>query len=343
MSNPYSLQFGREPKEYIARLEQKDTIVNSFVNDEINIYMATGVRGAGKTAFMSNIKNYFRELAEWLVVEIGTEKDMVSSLVAKLNSKDSLSTLFKNAKINLSFLGFGVEISGTAPIMDYEVALSKMLATIKKHKKKLLVTVDEVVDNQYMREFATTFQILLRDNLPIYLMMTGLYNNIDDLQNERNMTFLHRAPKIHLNPLNIGTMAKNYAKNIGVDKNDALKMAQLTRGYPYAFQLLGYLTYKNGGNYTEVLDEFKQYLDEYVYDKIFSELSDKDKKILYAIALCDSNKVADIRAKINLTTNEFNPYSKRLKRKELIKNSTRGYVELTLPLFDEYIIENYII
>ena len=54
------------------------------------------------------------------------------------------------------------------------MALSKMLAVLKKHKKKLLVTVDEVVNNQYVREFVTTFQILVQENLPIFLLMTGL-------------------------------------------------------------------------------------------------------------------------------------------------------------------------
>ena len=54
------------------------------------------------------------------------------------------------------------------------MALSKMLAVLKKHKKKLLVTVDEVVNNQYVREFVTTFQILGQENLPIFLLMTGL-------------------------------------------------------------------------------------------------------------------------------------------------------------------------
>ena len=75
MKNPYSLQFGKEPEEYISRLEQKETVINSFLNDEMQIYMATGFRGAGKTAFMSNIKDEFSQYKDWIVVEIGTEKD----------------------------------------------------------------------------------------------------------------------------------------------------------------------------------------------------------------------------------------------------------------------------
>ena len=47
MKNPYSLQFGKESEEYISRLEQKETVINSFLNDEMQIYMATGVREIG--------------------------------------------------------------------------------------------------------------------------------------------------------------------------------------------------------------------------------------------------------------------------------------------------------
>ncbi len=62
-----------------------------------------------------------------------------------------------------------------------------MLETMKKHGKKLLVLADEVVDNQYAREFSSVFQILIRDKLPIFLLMTGLYENIDDLQKDKSL------------------------------------------------------------------------------------------------------------------------------------------------------------
>ena len=78
-----------------------------------------------------------------------------------------------------------------------------------------------------------------------------------------------------------------------------------------------------------------------MYDKIWSELSRKDKQLLYGIASVDTGKVSDIRAFLDISTNEYNPYSNRLKRKEIINGEERGYVELTLPLFDKFIIENY--
>ena len=63
-----------------------------------------------------------------------------------------------------------------------------------------------------MKVFANAFQIFVRQDLPVYLIMTGLYENIYELQNQKSLTFLYRAPKIQLQPLNIGTMTENYQK-----------------------------------------------------------------------------------------------------------------------------------
>ena len=317
MKNPYSLVFGIEPEEYISRLSQEEEIINSISSGTQRMYMITGVRGSGKTVFMTEIKEEFEKRDDWVVVELSTERDMLSSLAGKLNSKRGLND-----------------------ISDIEVALQKMLEALKKHNRQLLVVVDEAVDNKEMREFASVFQILLRDKLPINLIMTGLYENIDDLQNEKNLTFLYRTPKVFLNPLSVGTMADSYRRNLGVDTDTSIKMAQLTRGFPYAFQVLGSLAWDNDGDYVDIIPKFKQYLEEYVYGKIWSEISEKDKAVLNGIAKVPSGKILEIRNLLNLEANEFAPYKKRLLRKGLISDE-RGYAKLTLPLFDEFIKENY--
>jgi len=170
--------------------------------------------------------------------------------------------------------------------------------------------------------------------------MTGLYENIDDLQNERNLTFLHRAPKILLSPLSIGTMAASYQKNLDLDRETSIQLAKLTRGYSYAFQVLGYCMWENGGDQTGAKVRLKQFLEEYVYDKIWSELSEKDRTIVYAISQTESSRVKDIREKLGMKSNEFSPYKKRLLRKGIIEEDN-GYAIFALPLFDEFVVENY--
>lgn len=168
--------------------------------------------------------------------------------------------------------------------------------------------------------------------------MTGLYENISDLQNQDNLTFLYRAPKIMLAPLNIGAMAANYEKNIGLSKEESLNMAKLTKGYSFAFQVLGHLLYDANGDYSHLIPQFRQYLEDMSYEKIWSELTGKERIIMTALARTENGKNSDILKITGLKSNEFNPYRRRLIRKGVVDGSMRGYLQFTLPFFKEFIL-----
>lgn len=340
-SNPYTLVFGKAPSQLILRIAPRNEVIENFTaeNPSQQIYMVTGVRGVGKTVFLTEAAADFRKMEDWIVVELNPNRDLLESLASKLSSENSLAQLFKQAKINLSFFGFGLQVSGAAPITDIETALIKMLESLDKHGKRVLIEIDEVSNTQFMREFASSFQIFIRRNLPVFLLMTGLYENVSELQNQDNLTFLYRAPKIELGPLNIGAVASNYERTFGIDRQDALQMAELTKGYSFAFQVLGHLTWEADGDYRSVVAEYKQYLEEYVYEKIWSELSEKDREVARAIASSPDGKIIGIREQLGMTSNQFNPYRRRLILKGIVNGDTRGYVTFTLPLFDEFVLE----
>jgi len=342
-TNPYSLVFGREPLQLIPRISTVLQICETFTADQpsLQTYLITGVRGSGKTVLMTEVSKRLSQREEWIVVELNPERDMLHSLAAKLSSEHTLAQLFQSASINLSFFGLGLEVNGSVPITDIEVALEKMLGSLKKQGKKLLITVDEAASTQGMREFASTYQILIRKDLPVFLLMTGLYDNIRKLQDEKTLTFLYRAPRIEMQPLNIGIIADNYRKNLNVDDEEALRMAKLTKGYSFAFQVVGYFSWRHNGQLTEgAMADVKQYLDDYAYEKIWSELSRGDRNVAWAIANSPSSKVRDIRERAHMSTNQFNPYRDRLIKKGIIDGATYGHVYFTLPLFERYVLEH---
>ena len=343
MQNPFTLTFGRSPLESVERPVQINEILEAFTADTVNqqMFIITGVRGSGKTVMMTQISNKLRADADWVVIELNPATDLLSSMLSKLNSNQVCTELIKSAKIDLSFFGFGVSIEGTVPITDAETAIIKILEKIKKSGRRLLVTIDEMTNSESMKVFAGAFQIFVRQELPVFLLGTGLYENIEELQNEKSLTFLYRAPKIQLRPLNNGEIINKYKTIFHISQESASQMAELTKGYPFAFQVLGYLTWNHDGDYHAVLDEYKQYLSEFVYDKIWSELSAKDRMVAKAIADEKSGKIKDIRERLGMETNEFNPYRKRLIKKGIVSGEMRGYVYFTLPLFAQYVIENY--
>ncbi len=342
MQNPFTLTFGKSPLEPVERPVQTNEIIDTFTAEPVNqqMFLITGVRGSGKTVMMTEISRKLRTREEWVVIELNPSVDLLQGILSKLNSNPVCAGIIKSAKIDLSFWGFGVSIEGAAPITDAETAIIAILEKMKKNGKKLLVTIDEVTNNEFMHVFAGSFQIFVRQDLPIFLLATGLYENIDELQNEKNLTFLYRAPKLQMKPLNQQAIIKKYMNIFQIEREQAAQMAELTKGYPFAFQVLGYLTWNNHGNYREVLEEYEQYLSEFVYDKIWSELSRKDRVVARGIAETDSGKIKDIREHLGMETNQFNPYRKRLIKKGILSGEMRGYVYFTLPLFEDYVLEN---
>ena len=341
-NNPFSLVFGTPPAEAIERIAQKNEILDNFTADlpSQKVYIITGLRGSGKTVLMAAVADRLRTDDEWIVVELNPELDLLQGLAAKLCSNSVYAEWFRKAKINLSLLGFGLEIKGEPPIVDLEIAVARMLENIQSKGKRLLVTIDEVTNTKAMRVFAASYQIFVRQKYPIFLLMTGLYENIDDLQNEKSLTFLYRAPKIRLQPLNLIAIKHRYQALFQLTDEDAAKMASLTRGYSFAFQVLGYLTWNQDGDYRAVIEQYKRYLEDYVYLKIWRELSEKDRALTYAIAASDANTVKAIKEKANMASNEFSIYRDRLLKKELVTGDERGKLTFTLPLFADFVREN---
>ena len=341
-SNPFSMDFGRMPYEMIPRSRVMGELLESFLAEQPtkHISLITGVRGSGKTVFMDAVCREFQQKKDWVVIELNPSRDLLEGFAAKLNEAKGLRQIFNAAKINLSAFGIGAQIEGAEPIRDIEVALSRMLKSLAKHHKNVLISIDEASNTPQMRVFASAFQILLRQDLPVFLLMTGLYENIRALQDEKNLTFLYRAPRISLEPLNIGRMTDSYARIFEISQDQALQMARQTKGYSFAFQVLGYFTWVYRNDPEKIHAEYKQYLEEYVYEKIWEELSGEDRRVLYAIACTPGGEVANVRKHLNMSSNQFTPYRTRLIRKGLINGDIYGIVRFELPLFDRFVIEN---
>ena len=341
-NNPYTLVFGKEPTLVIPRLTEKNEVMESFLNEPSNqqIYMITGVRGSGKTVFMTELSKELREYDDWETIELSTSQNLLITMSQILKKDRRFSRIIKNVG-GISAAGFGIQLKDGEDAVNSQLIIQESLEKLKKHGKKLLICIDEVYSNDYVKEFTSVFQILLRADLPVYLLMTGLYDNINDLKNEKNLTFLHRAPEIKLKALNLGTIADNYMANLKIDMKDAQEMASLTKGYSFAFQVLGYFTFRHNGNYREALSEYKQYLEDYVYDKLWSEMSGKDRTLLYGIASSIDGKAKSIKDIIGWDNNQYTPYRDRLIRKMVVDGDNYGHLQIILPLFDEYIKRVY--
>lgn len=342
MNNPFTLTFGRKPYEYISRILQTDEILNDFEAEypSNQVYMLTGVRGSGKTVMMTTIANHLSQENDWIVVELNPARNLLNGFASKLYEKENLRAAFVRAKLDFSVLGIGVSIENASPVTDVEVAIERMLAVVRKMKKRVLITIDEVENGPEIREFVSAFQIFMREEYPVFLLMTGLYENIDALQNSKNVTFLYRAPKIDMGPLDTGAVVNSYRNVFSIDIASAKKLAALTMGYPFAYQVLGYLCFANdcAAHPEQILPEYDQRLSEYVYTKIWSEMSAKDKSV--AKAMTKFSETEKIQKSAGMNKSEFSPYRARLIRRGIAYAPGRGQLQFKLPRFAEFIEVN---
>ena len=341
MNNPFTLSFGKKPLQYISRLSQTQQILETFQAPvpSNQIFMITGVRGSGKTVMMTNIAHELKADDSWIVIELNPTRDLLQSLAAKIYSLPEMHARFLNARLDFSAFGLGLSVENSAPATDIENVLELMLDQIKESGKRLLITIDEVTCSEYIRIFVSSFQIFLCQEQPIFLLMTGLYENLYDLQNDKSLTFLYRAPKLLLEPLNYTAVRNHYMKVFNIDTESASKMTSLTKGYPFAFQVLGYLYWENRStkNIDEILPEYDQYLEEYVYSKIWSELSEQDQRILLSISPDDGLKVKELRTRLQMSSELFSVYRDRLRRKGVIDTHEYGKVSFSLPRFSNFV------
>lgn len=343
-NNPFTLTFGKSPNEIISRYELVNEIITAFKSNTpvSHAYLIEGIRGSGKTVLMTSIEKEIAKEKDWLVIDLNSTQDLLSDFAMRLvDSCKKLSDIIKKG-FSFSVAGFGLGLNGDSQNRDNVSIICELLESLKKKNKKVFITIDEVVSGENMKYFASEFQILLRKDYPVFLLMTGLYENIYSIQNDPALTFLLRTPKINLEPLSLSQITKTYQNIFNIDIELAKKLAKITKGYAFAFQALGllYYDYRDSLPLDKILLKFDDLLDDFVYRKIWEGLSEQDKNVLLAIT--DSKiQVSEVCKKINMTSSTFSKYRERLLNRGIIRAPQHGYVEIILPRFVE-VIQYYV-
>ena len=340
-NNPFSLDFGAEPNLMISRFSEQNRIIDSFTSDNpaSHIFFLVGARGSGKTVLMTSVSHMIREQEGWIHVDLNPDGDMLNELAARITRKTK--NKYPHLKLEISVKGVAVSANPEERYIDIQADLDAILEKLQKKNLRVLITVDEIHNSKDIRTFTGYFQHCLREKLPVFVLMTGLFKNLRALQNNRSQTFLKRAPRIDLGPLSRIRIARKYEEIFTLKPEEASEMAELTRGYSYGFQILGYLVYEAAKNRVDekILDEYKLNLFENSYEKIWEELSAGERTVVSAIARSEpESDIKRIRESISMDSNTFSTYKDSLYKYGLLSNrAAYGRVEFSLPFFGEYV------
>ncbi len=338
--NPFTLSFGEKPYQYVERSLSTDELIKSITSTRPThrSFIVSGVRGSGKTVFLTNLMSKMEMLKDWVVIELNPEDEMREALAAKMYTHAKLKHLFLEKEFSFSFQGLSFSIKGKNPVLNIDDLLDRMFLALKRGGKKVLVCVDEVSSSLEMRRFALSFQILIRQGYELFFLGTGLFENVSELENSKNLTFLIRGFKMELSSLSLASIASSYMESLGVDRQKGAELAKATKGYAFAFQLLGYLLFRSGERSLSenILLQYDEYLSSYVYEKIWSTCSENDKKFLLAIPSNDGVETKEVLARSHLSKDSFSTYRSRLLKKGIIASLGWGKLMLALPRFREF-------
>lgn len=353
MTNPFNPSFGKVPSIFLNRDSLTTRIITELNNSNspFQTSLVYGQRGSGKTTLLTNIANTISESQNWIVVDLVLDDDLLISLINQLNDH------LLNLKVDIKFNLWGTELSphlNQNIEANFQTLFEHALTKLTKKGKSVLILIDEVHDTALLRKLVSCYQIMIRKNLNVALLMAGLPENVSEIQNDNVLTFLLRANRIVLNPLNIETI-KNTYKNIfekggfTISFNTILYMTKQTQGFAYAFQLLGYYVWElsiasktktiTKETIDTILDQYISDLFRNVYFKVYQEMSIKEQEFVQAMVKADTQKVKSktIGELMGKGPNYIAVYRRKLIDDQIIKPDGYGYVSFLLPYFKQFV------
>ena len=215
-----------------------------------------------------------------------------------------------------------------------------MIQAAQKKGKKIFIGIDEVSKSEEMVKFASEYGRWLRAGYPVYFVCTGLYENIQELSNVKNLTFFRRATTVKTEPLNMIRMTEMYKNKLNIDSGEAREMAKITKGYAYAFQELGVLCFRKKADESldDILPGLKSELFAYSYEKIWEEMTEMDRFLAGLLTDKEEYKREEVLKLMGEKSGSYSMYRDRLIKRGVL-NTRQGYISLALPYFTEYIKE----
>lgn len=307
--------------------------------------LITGVRGSGKTALMMRVREIMTNDKRCLPIELEhiSQGNLLGQLADLLEQAltNPATRLFKQM-IGASSVGFSVPRS-SAMTANAQLSIRHSLEKVKRQGKFVFLTIDEVSNTAAIRNFVAVYNVIHNLDLPLKIMMTGLPENVLDVQESANLTFFLRANTIITSPLQEVEMASAYTQALEIPLDLGLKMARLVGGYSFAFQLLGDLVYRmkaagspvNEDLLQQVLPPFKDLLFTQAYQTIYKTGSDRDRQ--YLVAINGRKKTSEVIEIMGVSKNVVAKCRQRALERRLVAKDGYGYVVYTLPYFGEFI------
>lgn len=357
MINPFTPTFGIVPPYLAGRsvlLNEMNRALDNWPGDPNLSTILIGPRGSGKTALLSSIGDIAMEKG-WIVADTSATDGMLEDILQRIIDVTENLIDHDNGRkltgVNIGAFGISWDNADITPA-NWRSRMSKILKQLNSNGIGLMITIDEVrADVEAMIQFASVYQLLVRDGAKIALVMAGLPVNVSNLISNKSVSFLRRSRQQYLNRIADSDVRSAFQMTIrSAGKTiceDALAAAvTASSGFAYMMQLVGYQIWNaSGSNETIVLEnalEGIRYAEEDFNNGVLkstcNELSEGDMKILFAM-LDDkeSSSMTDLSGRLNKSAGYVYTYKKRLLQAGVVEETHRSRITFAIPLLREYL------
>jgi hypothetical protein len=383
--NPYTPNAGERPDALSGRDDQLQSfhvlLQRTALGRSARSMIITGLRGVGKTVLLG----YFRDAAleeTWSVVEHeaskhsdGTfRKELALKLRAALFSlspKARWTDRFHHALAALSSFSVSVDpnngqvlgtfnvdaVEGTADSGDLTMDLTDVLVAIgeaaKDKGRGVALLIDEIqfLTRPQLEALIMALHKTVQRSLPIVLVGAGLPQTAElsgDAKSyaERLFTF----PAIgNLGEADAYHAIRKPAASLNVDfQPEALaRIFEITQGYPYFIQELGFATWDmteaspiSLADVDQATDAYRAKLDSSFFRVRLDRSTDLQTAYLRAMAELgpEPQKAADVAALLHRESTQLGPTRAELIDMGLLYTPQHGYAAFTVPQFDQYML-----
>lgn len=252
-------------------------------------------------------------------------------------------------------MGFSAGLQFTQQVQEtksFSYKISKLAQALSEHGHGVLILVDELrADSAELRELVITYQELVGAGLNVAIVLAGLPGAVSGTLNDKVLTFLNRARKVNIPPLDSLDVEAFYAEafaalSVEISSELLKKASEDADGSPYMMQLIGHAVARTASpdipvspeQYGSALASAVQDFENDVCGTTLASLSDKDRAFLFAMAHDDGpSKLSDISARMGVTPDYAQQYRRRLIDGGVIKAARFGYVEFAVPYLSDHL------
>lgn len=358
----FSPSFGNRPKKMVGRDNVLTDLMRGLSENPGSKERATlllGQRGNGKTVLLLEIAQRAKDMGYIVASPTIVSGDMLGRIVEKLQDEGEKYVSEKKIKLSggsIGFPGFSVGLQFTREEQEtksFAYKLSKLCKALDKCKKGVLILIDELqANNNDLRQLIIAYQEIVGEEGNIAIVMAGLPGAVSATLNDHVLTFLNRAKKIYLEPLEFIDIDRYYIesfKAIGIELSEEQRKTAVdkTQGSPYLMQLIGHyiVCYADDTgciseeNFQRALILAEKDFENDVCRTALNALSDKDIEFLQAMVSDEKeSSMADISERMKVGKDYAQQYKRRLIDNGIIEQHRRGKVRIIIPYLREYMI-----